>query len=176
MADRLLPDSPDETARGLTSDVVAVLWLGFPLIFAVGLGSFTSAMMVREGDRLQAAGWELSARGAYLLAAVEPQAEAPTDGSRDAPPALTAPSASPSSDATAATTAAATALPSAEPESPPRAPKSAGELEASELFEKWAPAVARVRERYDLPEGRVTTGKAKPSPGSAATVEVDEIP
>src|SRR5215203_4472952 len=38
VADRLLPDDP-KRARGLVSDVVALFWLGFALLFAGILGN-----------------------------------------------------------------------------------------------------------------------------------------
>src|SRR5690349_8639360 len=55
LSDRLLPDDV-ERARGLPSDVFALVWMGFPLVFAVGFNAATRAMLAREADRLGAAG------------------------------------------------------------------------------------------------------------------------
>lgn len=136
IADRLLPSSPDDKSKGLASDVLALSWLGFPLVFAVALGDFTGDMLAREADRLQAGGWPTLAKGTYLLAAVEPTSAAP-----EAPTALVT-----ATTATAAVpTAHPSAEPSAEPETPPEpAPREEGEIEASELFKKWAPAVVSI--------------------------------
>jgi serine protease Do len=68
LVDRLLPEDNREAAAGLSSDLLAVVWLGFPLIFAAGLYSTTRPLLLREGDRLSAAGWGRLGAAAYFIA------------------------------------------------------------------------------------------------------------
>jgi serine protease Do len=150
LADRLLPDSPDTSARGLTSDVFALGWLGFPLVFAVALGSFTQSVLTREGQRLNAAGFERLAGVAYLFAAVEPSVALATPEPPD--PASVATATAPT--ATEPEPSAPTARPTAEPVPPDKpAPKTDGELDASELFKQWAPAVVSIAIRTPTASG-----------------------
>ena len=74
LVDRLLPDDDQKKSRGLPTDVLAVLYIAFPLIFAGLAHSATSGMLAREGDRLTADGWQQLGQGTYWLASVKPVA------------------------------------------------------------------------------------------------------
>ncbi len=80
IADRLLPDDPLR-AKGLTTDVLSVMWLGFGLIFAGALTEKTRPLLTREGDRLLGAGYVTWARAAYVLAQVKAAIPEPTPAS-----------------------------------------------------------------------------------------------
>lgn len=68
-ADRLLPDGNEASARGLTSDVFAIIWLGVALLFAAGLQNQMAGAFTTEAERLERAGYTTLARGARYLAA-----------------------------------------------------------------------------------------------------------
>jgi serine protease Do len=68
LVDRLLPEDNREAASGLSSDLLAVVWLGFPLVFAAGLYSTARPMLLHEGDRLSSAGWGRLGAAVYFLA------------------------------------------------------------------------------------------------------------
>jgi serine protease Do len=142
IADRLLPDEPGPATKGLATDVFALGWLTFPVLFALVLGGVTRGMLATEGDRLAASGMGPLARGAWLLAGVRPEA-APAAAS-------TAPEPSGSGSATTTASATVTTAPSIVPtasgsvEPPPPAPPSSTEPTAAEIFKKLAPAVVTV--------------------------------
>ena len=150
IADRLLPDDP-KRARGLVSDVVALFWLGFALLFAGALGNVTKGLLTREADRLTSSGWVNLARVTYLLAGVtasipEPVAAIPDPLAAGSGPAADAgdassPDAAGSLASHAATddAAAADAAPEA---SAPTAPR--GEKTPAELFKELSPSVVTI--------------------------------
>jgi S1-C subfamily serine protease len=70
IADRLLPSDDPVRAKGLVSDVVSLIWLGFALVFTVAANEATRPMLTREADRLTAENWVGLARVTYLLAGV----------------------------------------------------------------------------------------------------------
>jgi serine protease Do len=93
VVDRILPEKADARARGLTSDVFSLAWLGTALLLTVGLHDWTSAPLREEGDRLQKSGYARWARVSYLLAgvALEPrkqgaQATQPARKTKDGSP------------------------------------------------------------------------------------------
>ena len=139
ITDRVLPDDDPAKAKGLPSDVFALTWLGVTVLFVVGLGSTTRPLLVREGDRLSAAGLGLPARLAFFLGGAKPEpgaAAAPADSG--APPSSA--SAAPSADAPASPEGADAGA------SPPTKKKKEekGDLSPSELFKKLAPSVVTV--------------------------------
>jgi hypothetical protein len=72
-ADRLLPEGNEASARGLTSDVFAVSWLGLALLFAAGLQTPMANAFNREAERLETSGYTNLAWGArYLASPMEP--------------------------------------------------------------------------------------------------------
>jgi hypothetical protein len=151
VADRLLPDDP-KRAKGLVSDVVALFWLGFALLFAGLLGNVTRGLLTREGDRLTASGWVNVARVTYLLAGVAPSIPATVAADPSLVPAGSE-SAGPAGDAgsppdDAGALAADAALDAASPQdaapeaaSPP-APR--GEKTPAELFKQLSPSVVTI--------------------------------
>jgi hypothetical protein len=72
VADRLLPEDKSK-ARGIPSDLLAVVYVAVPLLFAGPAHAFTSKLLAVEGDRLSAGGWGRAGAVAYWLASVEPK-------------------------------------------------------------------------------------------------------
>ncbi|HZO13801.1 MAG TPA: trypsin-like peptidase domain-containing protein [Polyangiaceae bacterium] len=146
IADRLLPEDPKARAPGLVSDVFALGWLGFVLAFAIVAGSFTSRMLIAEGDRLKDAGVPWLPQVVYLLAGVDVAA----------PPVPTAET--PVASASGSVAVPASAAPSARAVPPPVAsappPSADGEMRDAEIFKRYAPAVVTV----DLKKGPVEGG------------------
>lgn len=149
VADRLLPDDP-QRAKGLVSDVVALFWLGFALVFAGLLGSSTKGLLTREADRLTTAGWVSLARVTYLLAGLSPTipepvavVPVPSDIGSDAGPSPDA--ASPVSDAGTTSTDAASADDAADASAEAAAPLGPkGEKTPAELFKDLSPSVVTI--------------------------------
>lgn len=85
LVDRLLPDNEQAAARGLPTDVLAVVWLGFGVIF-IGLAQpLTSSLIIAEGDRYAASDSTTIARMTYWMGGASPIASTePPDGSGDA--------------------------------------------------------------------------------------------
>jgi len=77
VVDRLLPDDDQQRAKGLTTDVLALIWAGFAVAFVGGGHAVTSGWLAREGDRRAAAGQQTIARLDYWLAAVRPVRRTP---------------------------------------------------------------------------------------------------
>ncbi|MBX3125202.1 MAG: trypsin-like peptidase domain-containing protein [Polyangiaceae bacterium] len=148
LSDRLLPDDEAPKANGLVGDVFALTWLGFGVAFAVGLGSVTAGLLVKEGDRLVSSGLPALGRVAYGLGGVTAAAPAAApelpSGAASAS-AAGAPSAAPPPSASEASSAAPP--PSAAPPEPK--PKPSGELTPAELFKKLAPAVVSIAIKVD---------------------------
>lgn len=149
VADRLLPDDP-KRAKGLVSDVVALFWLGFALLFAGVLGNVTKGLLTREADRLTGSGWVSLARVTYLLAGVAPSIPEPVAANPD-PLAAGSGSAGSASDAgssptdagaTDAASDAASAEDAAPEASAPPAPR--GEKTPAELFKDLSPSVVTI--------------------------------
>jgi S1-C subfamily serine protease len=150
VADRLLPSDPTR-AKGLVSDVVALFWLGFALVFAGLLGNLTKGLLTREADRLTGSGWVHLARVTYLLAGVapsipEPVAADPTPLAAGSGSAGAAGDAGHPTDAGALATDAASDAASAEDAAPeastPPAPR--GEKTPAELFKQLSPSVVTI--------------------------------
>lgn len=138
ISDRLLPDDDPTSAKGLPSDVFALFWLGFPVVFAIALGAMTRNALTKEGDRLSTSGAGSLARVAYFLGGVDTRADA---------------QASPASSASASASGSATgALPASsstpEIEAPPvdagKKPPAPDDLTPAQLFKKLAPAVVTI--------------------------------
>jgi hypothetical protein len=72
VADRLLPEDK-EKGRGIPSDLLAVVYVAVPLVFAGPAHGLTSNILAVEGDRLAAAGWSRTGAVAYWLARVKPE-------------------------------------------------------------------------------------------------------
>jgi hypothetical protein len=73
LVDRLLPADDVKRARGLPTDVLALCWLGWSLLF-VGFGHpLTGGWLVREGDRFTRSGSVTLARLAYWAGGVVPE-------------------------------------------------------------------------------------------------------
>jgi serine protease Do len=155
-ADRLLPADADR-GKGIVTDVLAVSWLAFALLFAgVGIG-LTRPLLERQADRFAAAELGRLARATHWVAgsgraaAVEPAPEpAPVAGGpADAAPPVE-PLAVPPDAAVAAVAppaAGADAGASAEDPDPERPP----EMKPEEIFKAWAPSVVTVQVQGALP-------------------------
>lgn len=77
LVDRALPDSDQERARGLATDLLALVWILIPLAFFGLAHAVTKNITAVEADRLAAAGWHRSARATYWLASMHPVAAKP---------------------------------------------------------------------------------------------------
>ncbi len=60
--------APDKR-RGVTSDVLAVMYVGFALVFVGLMHAPSRPLLQKEGDRLAHAGWNRTAKLAWALAA-----------------------------------------------------------------------------------------------------------
>jgi serine protease Do len=74
IVDRVLPDSDQTKVRGLATDLLALIWVVFPLAFFGLAHGVTKNSTAVEADRLAAAGWQRTAQATYWLASVEPVA------------------------------------------------------------------------------------------------------
>ncbi len=150
ITDRLLPDDDPSRGRGLPSDVFALTWMGFTVVFAVVLGSATRGMLVTEGDRLGAAGVGALGKVAYLLAGVRgttPVAPEPSASGSAATVASSAPKrpAAPPKPSASVSSAAPEEGEDAGAAAPPKPKKKEpGERTPSELFKELAPAVVSI--------------------------------
>jgi S1-C subfamily serine protease len=91
ITDRLLPKGDAATkGKGVFTDVLAILWLGFGLVW-IGVGiPYTHGMLDEEARRLDADGLGFAARGVDSLIGTGPQADAPAvDASSSPTPADT---------------------------------------------------------------------------------------
>ncbi|MFO0592384.1 MAG: trypsin-like peptidase domain-containing protein [Polyangiaceae bacterium] len=144
VGDRLLPADDPTRAKGIITEVMAVTWVLFGLVFATLANGATRGMLTREGDRLRRDGYESVAAVAYFLGGVRAIVPPPTPAPE--------PSASASSSATAATTAAATvtatetasATPSASASSSAAPKDGKAEKTPAELFKELSPAVVTI--------------------------------
>jgi serine protease Do len=140
LVDRLLPDDDPARARGLPSDIFALVWLGTLVVVAVPLHGMSGKLLAREGDRLTVAGIAPLAKLAYLLAGVQTE-----------PASSPAPEPASSGSAAAIASGSAPPPPSASPPDgdggaplPPKKEKQEGDLAPAEIFKKMAPAVVTV--------------------------------
>lgn len=69
--DRALPQHDPAAAKGLATDVLALILLGFPVLFAIGANGLTKNLLAREGDRLVLSGWDTSGRIVHWVAGFE---------------------------------------------------------------------------------------------------------
>ena len=74
LVEKLLPDEDQARAKGLFTDMLAILWIAIPLLFVGVAHGLTGGLIAREGDRFAASGYESLARASYWLAAVKPVA------------------------------------------------------------------------------------------------------
>ncbi|MBI5532254.1 MAG: trypsin-like peptidase domain-containing protein [Deltaproteobacteria bacterium] len=149
IADRMLPANDPTSARGLPTDILAVVWLGCALTFTALAGMATRGLLVREGDRLVADGSPLVARVAYAMARVPvrfPPPPAPTTSA-----SASAPSASASAPPANAAASAHDAAPSVEDaatafDAPAEAASSRDKTERTpaDLFKQVSPSVVSI--------------------------------
>jgi len=153
VVDRVLPNDDPTRAKGLASDVLALIWFGFPFLFMVAGHSLTRGPLAREAIRYTDAGFGTLGRVTLWLsgsAAVASESDSP------GVVASATPSPTPSSTASAALSASASAsspVPpppassaSSKPPQPPPIIKDAGPQEKSpaQLFKELSPAVVTI--------------------------------
>jgi len=160
VADRVLPAHDPASAKGLASDVLALIWLGFPTLFIIAANRVTSNVLAAEGDRLMQAGWPTTAHVTYLLAgvlAVEVPAPAaspnPSAASAGPADATTPASASPSAEAAGSAPASASAEAPPAPTASPPADAGPGDKTPAELFKMLAPSVVSITTKAGAIEG-----------------------
>jgi hypothetical protein len=152
LADRLLPDDNSEPAPGLVTDVFSLFFLGVGFLWAVAAHAVSGPFLAREGDRLEAEGFESLAALGYAMAGVRREADpaaplpdpaasasasASASSSASAPPALSA-----SAPASASSSAAPPA--SAPPAHTGEAPSRTGDRTPADLFKQLAPSVVTI--------------------------------
>jgi S1-C subfamily serine protease len=144
IADRLLPEHDPTRARGLVSDVCAVVWTAVVVIVTGLANGPTRPLLAREGDRLTSAGYGFFGSVAYVLAGVRIEASGaanPVSSGSASAPVLASGSASAPPIA-----ASASAVPSAVADAgaaPPPKPKT-GEKTPAELFKDAGPSVVTI--------------------------------
>ncbi len=158
IVDRILPDDVTK-AKGVTTDVLAVLWVGFPFLFAVAGHSVTSHAMTTEAARIAEVGLGRTAALAYLLAGTEagpivahPSSPAASASSSATAPASVAPPAS--SAAPPASVPTASVSPEAGP--PDAGVPATKEKTPAELFRELSPSVVTIA--FDGPLGMTGGG------------------
>lgn len=163
LVDRLLPDDEAamKSAQGLTTDTLALVWLGFAVLF-IGVGQpLTGALLVAEADRYAGSGVEPVAFGLYWLAGatgnedVEGETTALTQRA-DAGPAIADAALATSEtgpDGAAPDSGNRDAAVDAAQEEPTKGVVNAQELTPTELFRKAAPAVVTISVKTGHGEG-----------------------
>lgn len=147
ITDRILPDDDPSRGKGVPTEVFALTWMGFAVVFVVALGSFTRGLLAKEGDRLASSGLSAVGSIAWTLAGVRaPEKATPeplASASASAPiAARVAPSAAPTASASAPPVVeqpdAAVAAP------PQQKKKDPADRTPAELFKALAPAVVSI--------------------------------
>lgn len=200
LVDKLLPDEASAKSRGLVTDVLAVVWLGFGVLYA-GVGHpLTGSWLVNEADNFAASGTTSVARVVYWIGGATPVAPPPettapptdADPATDAGPAADAgadegdagPSAAADGGAQASRDAGAPRADAGDG-APAKSTGDAGPSKAetvdlqkhytpSELFKKVSPAVVTVSARGEgrgAEEERSGTGFFIDEDGTIATNE-----
>ncbi|MCK5798946.1 MAG: trypsin-like peptidase domain-containing protein [Deltaproteobacteria bacterium] len=156
VVDRALPKADLDNARGLATDLLALIWIVVPLAFFGLANGMTQDTSAAEGDRLAAAGWKRTASATYWLASVQPVAGAVTPvvqgkGAASKPTRKVAdqgkashgketPSSAPSSAPSSVPSSVAKKVPGK------AAPgKTVTKLSPAEIFLRYAPAVVSIR-------------------------------
>lgn len=89
LVDRLLPDGDQAVSKGLPTDVLAVVWLGFGVLY-VGLAHpVTGSLIIAEGDRYATNGSTMIAKVTYWMGGaspIEPSEPPNRNGDSDAGP------------------------------------------------------------------------------------------
>tara|TARA_R110002096_G_scaffold433887_3_gene653808 strand:+ start:10345 stop:11460 length:1116 start_codon:yes stop_codon:yes gene_type:complete len=158
VADRALPEDAAE-ARGTVTDVFAMMWMGFAVLFAVVGISFTDGMLRNESGRLVADGWTKSGELAAWIAG-----PAPKNDQINSEVALTQP-VMPLDAGIAEEVAEVEAVASSDAgveEVPVTAKTTREKMPPSDLFKKWAPSVVTIQ-----------TGKGMLGAGSGTGFIVD---
>lgn len=155
LVDRALPDSDQKRARGLATDLLALVWIVIPLAFFGLAHAVTKNITAVEADRLAAAGWHRSARATYWLASMHPVATKP----------VATKSGTSKGTAKGATGKLGGGKPSSQPAKPtdaglaskkgtdagkrgvtkPTKPTAPKLLDPAEIFSRFAPAVVSIR-------------------------------
>ncbi len=160
VADRVLPAHDPASARGLASDVLALLWLGFPTLFVIAANGVTRNVLAAEGDRLMQAGWSTTAHVTYLLAGVR-AVEVPIPAPPPNPSATAGgPANATSSGGASSSTEAVGSSPASASAEPPPAPSTSPPMDAgpadmtpAELFKMLAPSVVSITTKAHAIEG-----------------------
>jgi len=82
--ERMLPADEPKRAKGLPTDFLAILWLGFAVLFVGVAGPITRGVLVAEGDRYAASGPMIVARSVYWIAGATPEMPEPPQDSDEA--------------------------------------------------------------------------------------------
>jgi S1-C subfamily serine protease len=149
LVDRALPKDDPTRAKGLASDLLALVWLGFPFLFIVAGHGVTSGPLAREAQRFEEVRMHRTATAINLLAGVStgalttvPSPPPPASGgSASSRPSASVP---PPTSATASASTSTSARPRADA-GPPPAPDAGRDKTPAELFKQLSPSVVTVR-------------------------------
>jgi S1-C subfamily serine protease len=162
ISEQLLARLAPEQMRGVTTDVLALVYMAFSLVF-VGVAHESSRPLLQdEGQRLERAGMPRMAKAAYLLAGGSPGAPgepltAVVARAKDAPPAAAPePPATPVADGKPKDAEAGAKPAEAKPAEarPAEArPGDGKERTAAQIFADFAPAVVTISVKTAIGEG-----------------------
>ena len=148
LSEPLLPKDDPSRGRGLPTDLMALSWMGFALVFVAALRSFSAPVLAEEAGALAASDHGvfatstafLAGESAPALSAVEPApAPAPVAvASSAAPSVVRVPDAGVAAELGDAGTQAATPAPE-------RPRVATADLAPAEVFRRWAPSVVFVQ-------------------------------
>ncbi len=180
LADRLLPDNDSEPAPGLVTDIFSLFFLGVGFLWAVAGHAVSGPILAREGDRLDAEGFENLAALSYLMAGVNRVVDPPAlpdpvpagSGSAAASSSAALPAAVPSGSAASSASAAGTgsaAPPASAPTRVGDAPLRSGDRSPAELFKQLAPSVVTIFVKGSGGEESSGTGFVIDTQGTIAT-------
>lgn len=171
--DRILPSDPKKS-KGLATDALALIWMGFPFLFAVLGQGLTGPALGREASRLSQVGLDTTARLTYALAGIDPDAAVPDTST--APVGSTAASAAGSSSApppvsASAPTDSAKPTQSAKPATSdvPAKPDAPGLKTPAEIFKELSPSVVTIAFSAEMGMEGGGTGFLIDSDGTIAT-------
>jgi hypothetical protein len=167
VTDRLLPKDDSIKARGLIGDVFSVTLLGFAFVFCGLAQPLTRTLLVTEGDRFAASGYETLARIAYFFGGVRPEFPSPAPAASGASIAGAGPIDGGAPAAAAAPGGSASPSPEATPSVAP-GPAASAEETPAQLFKDWAPSVVCIQVALEEGEGG-GTGFAIDDSGTIAT-------
>jgi S1-C subfamily serine protease len=148
LVERILARLQPDKMNGVTTDVLAVVYVGFSLVFVGVAHASARPLLQEEGQRLERAGMGRMARAAYFLAGGSPAPAAPI-----ATAAATAPEASKPAEAAPPPKEEAPKPKVAEGKPAEPRPGDGKERTPAQIFTEFAPSVVTISVKGALGEG-----------------------